>query len=917
MQFRSRRLAVIVLLSIALLAPAFSFFESVANATSRIEQPVIARVTIKTQQELDRFVRLGLDLLEMREGDDLFILTTQAQIEWLREQGWTVTVDNKQTATLSLSSEPGTSTFMAGYRTVVEMRALLNEKAVQYPNLAEVFVYGSSWEKVNSGGGAGHDLFGIKLTNKQRPGPKPRFFLMTAIHARELATSEVALRFIDYLLNGYGVDGDATWLLDEHEIIVVPVVNPDGRVIAEQGYQQRKNTNYTYGGNCLNPPTYYDQIGVDLNRNSSFKWGTVNTPSEPRCGQTYPGPFAASEPETAGLENLVRSLFPDQRGPLDTDAASIATTGVLISLHSYGNLVLWPWGHMSTAAPNATELSLIGRKFASYNGYTPHQSIGLYPTSGTTDDWSYGELGIASFTFEIGPSSGQCGGFFPPLSCLDGGTDGAFWPRNLGALVYAARIARTPYQLVHGPTPDTLTATATASDHVQLQALFSEQGNGGQAITAAEYYIDTPPWRGGTPIPMAPSDGSFNSINETANASVGPLYGRHQIYARARDANGNWGPVKGAIAVTTAASTPTLQIEFSSYNVSENAGRASVTITRSGDTSAPASINYVSTDSAGLNNCNVINGHASSRCDYTTSVGVISFAAGDTAAKTISIPLVDDAYMEGQESFTLSLSNPSGASLGSVASTSINIIDNEASNGANPIEQTSFFVRQHYIDFLNREPDPQGFTDWQNILNNCPAGSTACDRVEVSSSFFRSPEFRERGYFPYRFYAVSLGRKPLYAEFMPDLARVSGFLTNAEKEQARQQFISEFMARAEFAGIYNGLSNNAYVQRLFDTAAVTQVTVGGVVHSVATMQQAMSQGKTRGQVLREIVESPEVDAKFYTQAFVVMQYFGYLRRDPDALYQQLIQEMNANPENYRQMVNTFVNSLEYRARFGP
>ncbi|MBA3804507.1 MAG: hypothetical protein H0X14_02165, partial [Acidobacteria bacterium] len=221
-------------------------------------------------------------------------------------------------------------------------------------------------------------------------------------------------------------------------------------------------------------------------------------------------------------------------------------------------------------------------------------------------------------------------------------------------------------------------------------------------------------------------------------------------------------------------------------------------------------------------------------------------------------------------------------------------------------------------DFLNREPDPQGFTGWQNILTNCPAGSTACDRVEVSSSFFRSPEFRERGYFPYRFYTVSLGRKPSYAEFMPDLARVSGFLTDAEKEQAKQAFIAEFMARPDFIAAYDGLSSNAYVQRLFETAGVTQVSVNGAVQTVGTMQQAMSQGsKTRAQVLREMVESPEVEAKYYTQAFVVMQYFGYLRRDPDALYQQLIGEMNANPQNYRQMVNTFVNSLEYRARFGP
>jgi hypothetical protein len=371
-----------------------------------------------------------------------------------------------------------------------------------------------------------------------------------------------------------------------------------------------------------------------------------------------------------------------------------------------------------------------------------------------------------------------------------------------------------------------------------------------------------------------------------------------------------------SIYPTPALSPPSVQFNLSAYSASEGAGSLEVSITRSGSTATQATVDFSTNDNAGLNNCNVFNGVASSRCDYATSVGTLRFAAGETL-KTISIPIVDDVYGEGNESFTISLTNPRGAVLGAVSGATVTITDNGNEGGANPIDGSAFFVRQHYIDFLNREPDPQGFTDWQAILNNCPQGNLTCDRIEVSSDFFRSPEFRERGYFPFRFYLVSLGRKPNFSEFMPDLARVSGFLTEAEKEQARQDFIREFMGRAEFTSIYNGLSNNAYVQRLFDTAGVTQVTVGGSVQTVQTMQQAMAQGKSRAQVLREIVESPEVDARFYTQAFVVMQYFGYLRRDPDALYQQLIDEMNMNPQNYRQMVNIFVNSQEYRARFGP
>ncbi|MEN3332135.1 MAG: hypothetical protein V7641_1500, partial [Blastocatellia bacterium] len=400
----------------------------------------------------------------------------------------------------------------------------------------------------------------------QIAGPKPTFFLMAAIHARELTTSELALRFIDYLLTNYGTDGDVTWLLDEHKIVVVPVANPDGRVIAESGFFQRKNTNNTYGGGCSNPPTVSNQYGVDLNRNSDFKWGTVNPPSEPRCGQTYPGPTAASEPEIIALENLVRSLFPDQRGPLDTDAAPLTATGMFLTLHSYSNLVLWPWGWTSQTSPNNTSFTYMGTKFASYNGFTAEQSVGLYPTSGTTDDWAYGELGLASMTFEVGPSSGTCGGFFPPFSCLDGNSGGSFWPRNLPAFIYAARIARAPYQLALGPSPESVTATATGPNTFDLRAQLNEQYNGGQTVSAAEYYIDTPPWRGGTPVAMVALDGSFNSVIETAAASVGPLFGKHLIYVRGQDALGNWGPVRGVFVngVTCASTISPLSAGFNS-----------------------------------------------------------------------------------------------------------------------------------------------------------------------------------------------------------------------------------------------------------------------------------------------------------------------------------------------------------------
>lgn len=529
---------VLICVSLSLLL----FTKPAAPTQAQSSSVIVARVTIKSSEAMNRFVRLGLDVLETRDGDDLFVAVSLQQFNELQNQGWQIKVETEQTRLLSQLTP---NTFQGGYHTVGEIRQMLESKAAQFPNLAEFFIYGQSWKKINSGGALGEDLFGIRLTNRQISGNKPVLLLHAAIHARELTTAELAWRFVDYLLTNYGVNGDVTWLLDEHQIVIIPQGNPDGRALAEQGYYQRKNVNDSYGGNCSNPPTVFDQFGVDLNRNNSFKWGVVNTPGEDKCGQTYPGPSAASEPETAAFHTLVRSLFPDQRGPLDTDPAPSTATGIMLSLHSYGNLVLWPWGWTANQSPNYPDLSRIGGKFGAYTGFTSQPSSQLYPSSGSTTDWLYGELGVASFTFEVGSDQGTCGGFFPPYSCLDGNAEGNFWGRTLPAFLYAARIARTPYQLAQGPTAESVSTISLSNGAFEINAQLSEQFNGNQNIVAAEYYVDVPPWRGGIGLPMVANDGSFNSPLENAKASTSALSaGRHLVFVRAQDSLGNWGPVR-------------------------------------------------------------------------------------------------------------------------------------------------------------------------------------------------------------------------------------------------------------------------------------------------------------------------------------------------------------------------------------
>jgi hypothetical protein len=213
--------------------------------------------------------------------------------------------------------------------------------------------------------------------------------------------------------------------------------------------------------------------------------------------------------------------------------------------------VLWPYGATTAKAPNATALQTLGRRLAWFNGYTPQQSVGLYPTDGTSDDVSYVELGVAAYTIELGSS------FFESCTTYTNTTK----PKNMPALWYAAKVVRTPYITPAGPdvtkpvfTPNAATTPVSAGTSLALSASASDtrfnQSNGTeatQAISAAEYYIDVPPWSAGALArPLNPADGAFNSSTESLAGSistVGLSSGKHLVFVRAKDATGAWGPI--------------------------------------------------------------------------------------------------------------------------------------------------------------------------------------------------------------------------------------------------------------------------------------------------------------------------------------------------------------------------------------
>ena len=508
--------------------------------------PVVARVYFPDRATLDRLAsHLDVWEVQQRQGYLLALLSPEERAN-LERQGLSVKVDQARSAALGPKAEalPGQAAGIPGfpcYRTVEETHQSLRALAMKNSHLAVWKSIGSSWEATTPGGRPGHQLHVLVLTNRAAAAPKPVLFLMAEIHAREYATAELAARFAEHLVAAYGSDPDATWLLDYNEVHILPLSNPDGREWAEQGYLWRKNTDSDDG--CESFPSY----GTDLNRNFSDHWAAAGSTDDP-CSEVYHGSAAASEPETQAIQAYVASLFPDQRGPGDADAAPDDATGLLISLHSYGNWVLFPWGWTRSPAPNHTELQTLGRKLGYLNGYQVCRAGDcLYLAAGATDDWAYGQLGVAAYTFEVGDS------FFQNCSSFET----SIVPTNVASLLYALKAAHWPYQAPKGPDSLEVTlsanlvplgATATLTS-VADDTRYASGGYGDepvQHVAAARYTLDAPSWMAGTVSqPLSAADGAFDEPIEELTGVVsttGLAPGRHLVLVEAQDSDGNWGP---------------------------------------------------------------------------------------------------------------------------------------------------------------------------------------------------------------------------------------------------------------------------------------------------------------------------------------------------------------------------------------
>lgn len=269
------------------------------------------------------------------------------------------------------------------YHNYSEARELILSIAQTHPEIAKVFDIGDSWEKAN--GVADRDILALKISdNVAVDEDEPEVLIVALHHAREWPTVEIALAIAENLTSAYGSDARTSWLVDNREIWIVPVVNPDGL-----DYSMTMDDTWRKNRDMNNDGTY----GVDLNRNYNGSengdpggaWGGAgssnDTSSEIYCGE---GPF--SEPETQAIRDLVLNR----------------SFQIALDYHSYGDWVMWPWGYADVQTPDDGDIVRIGDQLATSNGYYASQSVFMYPTTGDSLDWLYGAADVYPFCLEVG-----------------------------------------------------------------------------------------------------------------------------------------------------------------------------------------------------------------------------------------------------------------------------------------------------------------------------------------------------------------------------------------------------------------------------------------------------------------------------------------------------------------------------------
>jgi carboxypeptidase T len=307
------------------------------------------------------------------------------------------------------------------YHDYYEVEDELSNLVQEFPQDIEKLSIGKSVE--------GRDIWLLKISKgiKQSNHPKPAVIFMGGHHAREHLSVEVPLGFIKWLMREWtnGNNPRVNQILETREIHFIPMVNPDGLSYDIDGGRYkawRKNRARNANGT----------FGVDLNRIYGYKWGTGGSSTNP-SSETYMGPKPFSEPETLAIKNyLERNRH----------------IRIVLSFHTFSELILYPWGHTQDPIANKKDQELyevMAQTMAKWNNYKPMSSSDLYIASGDLTDWSYGELGMISFTFELDPKNTGfgTGGFYPGPSAIE-----PTIKKNIEPCLYLLEYADDPYRAI-------------------------------------------------------------------------------------------------------------------------------------------------------------------------------------------------------------------------------------------------------------------------------------------------------------------------------------------------------------------------------------------------------------------------------------------------------------------------------------
>ena len=513
---------------------------------------------------------------------------------------------------------------------------------------------------------------------------------------------------------------------------------------------------------------------------------------------------------------------------------------------------------------------------------------------------------------------------------LSSETDSTGTTDSSGHLAFAAVPAGETYTIV--PTKDNYVFTPERVVVGLLQAdqtlniagalaIYTLSGRltaNGQALSGATVNLSGPQSRSRT----TDANGNYSfKVEAEGNYTVTPAEANYLFSPAGKTFNNLSGNQGGNFQATVQS---VAQFSAATYNVSEGAGSIAVNVSRTGDTSSAAEFVYSATD-----------GSADQSTDVIPIIGRLRFAAGETT-KSFNILINDDSYIEGDEDLTLELHEPVGANLSNSTAT-LTIADNDSDASAvNPIDGTQFFVRQQYHDFLNRAADAEGLAFWTNQITSCGTNAVciADRRIDVSGAFFLSIEFQETGYLVYRLYRASFGQPPRhFNEFLLDTRTIGeGVVVNATGwrellDGNRKAFTEEFVKRLQFSLEYpHELTPIDFVNQL-NAKAGAPLDISGVSAAVAEFAGTATSEDlgARARVLRMVAESQTFTQRELNPAFVLMQYFGYMQRNPDETpdtslegYYFWLNKLEEFSGDFRraEMVKSFLVSSEYRARFG-